>query len=71
MRSATVCGEVDVHRLVDSSDPAFGGVAGAPVVRPAPDAERDARRAAYRERERLRAVAALDRYIKYVYGNGE
>lgn len=35
-----------------------------------PDAEREARRTIYWDRERRRAVAALDRYLETVYGPG-
>lgn len=37
-----------------------------PVVRPAPDPERDARIEAYRDRERRRAARALDRYLELI-----
>lgn len=40
----------------------------APVVRPAPDPERDARVAARREAARRRASADLDRFIANLYG---
>jgi len=39
-----------------------------PVVPIPDDPERDARRAAYRARERARAIAALDRFLDYAYG---
>jgi hypothetical protein len=49
---------------------ATGGRCTGPDRLPAPagpDPERDARRAAYREKERRRAARALDRYIEIIY----
>lgn len=50
----------------DAPRPAPVDVAPAPVVRPGPDALRDVRVDAYRDRERRRAARALDRYIETV-----
>jgi hypothetical protein len=48
--------------------PTAEDVAPSPVVRPAPDPERDARVAARREAARRRASADLDRFIADIYG---
>lgn len=51
----------------DAPRPAPVDVAPAPVVRPGPDALRDGRIDAYRDRERRRAARALDRYVDLFY----
>lgn len=46
-------------------------VAPSPVVRPGPDAERDARIEVYRDRERRRAARALDRYFTAMHSDSD
>lgn len=49
-------------------EPAAGGAPDGVYTQIAPDPDRDARRAAYADRERRRAARALDRYMEIIYG---
>lgn len=65
----------DSPKSADRAETKADGLSNAPRVGghpvPAgPDEARDARREVYRDRERRRAVAALDRYLEVVYGQG-